>query len=242
MVILGDSITAGYGGSIRRRRIRRSFKRKIDQAGLPSQKSRMPGVSGDTAAGRLRRVDWSAEPRRGGVHRRPRRQRRPARDLAATDRGEPARDRGKLHAREKIPGLKVIVAGMQMPPNMGDDFVRQFQAVFPRVATESGATLLPFLLEGVGGVPELNQEDMIHPTAAGAQRVAENVWKVLGADAEKRRVEGVGGAGGGCAGERLARRNMGPYGTDGTYEQEALCWRSALDLPHALPADLAGGG
>jgi acyl-CoA thioesterase-1 len=134
-------------------------------------------VSGDTTAGGLRRVDWALS--RGAAVL--------IVALGGNDglRGiSPQQTEENLRAivkraREKIPGLKVIIAGMQMPPNMGDDFVRQFQAVFPKVATESGATLLPFLLEGVGGVPELNQEDMIHPNAAGAQRVAANVWKIL---------------------------------------------------------------
>lgn len=66
-----------------------------------------------------------------------------------------------------------------MPASMGADFVAQFRAVFPRVATATGATLVPFLLEGVGGKPELNQPDLIHPTAEGQKRAAENVWATL---------------------------------------------------------------
>ncbi len=68
---------------------------------------------------------------------------------------------------------------MQMPPNMGPDFVEKFRAVFPRVAAANQAELVPFLLEGVGGVPSLNQADMIHPNTAGQKHVAENVWAVL---------------------------------------------------------------
>ena len=66
-----------------------------------------------------------------------------------------------------------------MPANMGADFVAQFRALFPRVAQAGSAALVPFLLEGVGGVTELNQADLIHPTAEGQKRVAENVWKSL---------------------------------------------------------------
>jgi acyl-CoA thioesterase-1 len=73
----------------------------------------------------------------------------------------------------------VILTGMQMPPNMGRAFVEEFAAVFPRVARDAGAKLVPFLLEGVGGVAKLNQPDLIHPTAEGQKRIAENVWPVL---------------------------------------------------------------
>ena len=68
---------------------------------------------------------------------------------------------------------------MQMPDNMGKDFTARFQAVFPEAAKESKSTLIPFLLEGVGGIENLNQADGIHPTAEGQEKVAENVWKVL---------------------------------------------------------------
>ncbi|HAB18885.1 MAG TPA: arylesterase, partial [Verrucomicrobiales bacterium] len=81
--------------------------------------------------------------------------------------------------REKNPEVRVVVAGMQMPPNMGEDYATKFRAVFPEVAREQKATLIPFLLEGVGGVPSLNQPDQIHPTAEGHAMVASNVWMVL---------------------------------------------------------------
>ena len=82
-------------------------------------------------------------------------------------------------ARAKFPALTVIVAGMQMPGNMGREFVEQFSAVFPSVAKENDAVLLPFLIEGVGGIAEFNQADLIHPNAEGQKRVAGNVWAVL---------------------------------------------------------------
>ena len=81
--------------------------------------------------------------------------------------------------RERSPGVGLVVAGMQMPPNFGAEYAQEFAAVFPAVAKDARATLVPFLLEGVGGAPELNQADGIHPTAAGHRRVAENVWAVL---------------------------------------------------------------
>jgi acyl-CoA thioesterase-1 len=82
-------------------------------------------------------------------------------------------------ARAKHPDLPVVLAGMQMPPSMGPDYVREFAAVFPEVARSTGATLIPHLLEGVGGIPRMNQPDLIHPTPEGHERVARNVWKVL---------------------------------------------------------------
>ena len=74
---------------------------------------------------------------------------------------------------------KCSSAGMQMPPAMGESFARQFSAMFPSVAEQAHATLIPFLLEGVGGRADLNQPDRIHPTARGQAVVAETVWKSL---------------------------------------------------------------
>jgi acyl-CoA thioesterase-1 len=75
--------------------------------------------------------------------------------------------------------MKIVIAGMKVPPNMGADYVRQFDAIFPELAQKNQAALIPFILEGVGGVRELNLADGIHPTAKGHERVAANVWKVL---------------------------------------------------------------
>jgi acyl-CoA thioesterase-1 len=82
-------------------------------------------------------------------------------------------------ARTKNPRMKVVIAGMQMPDNMGAEFTTKFKALYPEIAKEKKAALVPFLLEGVGGSEELNQEDRIHPTAEGQAKVAETVWKVL---------------------------------------------------------------
>jgi acyl-CoA thioesterase-1 len=134
-------------------------------------------LSGDTTAGGLRRVDWALGAGADVL----------MIALGGNDglRGlSPKQTEENLlgiikKARAKSPGISVIIAGMQMPENMGREFVEKFGAVFPRVAEEAGVTLMPFLLEGVGGVPELNQADMIHPTPEGQRKVAENVWKVL---------------------------------------------------------------
>jgi acyl-CoA thioesterase-1 len=81
--------------------------------------------------------------------------------------------------KTKNPAVKIVIAGMQMPPNLGTDYARDFDAAFGEVAKKNDAALIPFLLEGVGGHIDLNQPDQIHPTAAGHKIVAENVWRVL---------------------------------------------------------------
>jgi acyl-CoA thioesterase-1 len=77
--------------------------------------------------------------------------------------------------------VKIVIAGMQIPPNLGEEYAQEFRAVFAELARSNDAALIPFLLEGVGGRSDLNQGDQIHPhpTAAGGQIVAENVWRVL---------------------------------------------------------------
>ena len=84
--------------------------------------------------------------------------------------------------KAKYPGVKIILEGIQIPPNMGQDYTTQFRKIYPRLASENNIELLPFLLEGVGGDPKLNQRDGIHPTAEGHKIVAETVWKVLKKD------------------------------------------------------------
>jgi acyl-CoA thioesterase-1 len=99
-------------------------------------------------------------------------------------------------ARARRPGLPVVLAGMQMPPNMGEEYTRGFSNVFPEVARSRGLALVPHLLEGVGGRPELNLPDGIHPTPEGHALIASNLWPVLGpvlrAAAERPRGPGRG--------------------------------------------------
>jgi acyl-CoA thioesterase-1 len=149
---------------------------KIDRAGL-GWRTVNAGLSGETTAGGLRRVDWIL--------------RQPVDvfvlALGANDglRGiSPEVSRANLqeildHVHAKNPEAKLVVAGVQMPPMMGEDFARAFGKIFPAVAAKSHATLLPFLLEGVGGRLELNQADRIHPNAQGHAIIAETVWKIL---------------------------------------------------------------
>jgi acyl-CoA thioesterase-1 len=175
VVILGDSITAGFGVDPAQA-YPALLQAKIDAAHLPFEVANA-GVSGDTTAGGLRRVDWALS--RGAAVL--------VVALGGNDglRGISPKQtaenlRGIINrARQKIPNLPIVVAGMEMPANLGREYVDEFKNVFPTVAKETGAALVPFLLEGVGGRPELNQADMIHPNPAGHAIVAENVWRVL---------------------------------------------------------------
>ncbi len=175
IVILGDSITAGYGLDPQEA-YPALIQEKITTAGLPYSVANA-GVSGDTTAGGLRRVAWAMGPGADVL----------IIALGGNDglRGIPPEETKKNllgiidAARTRNPEIVILVAGMQMPDNMGADFIARFKAVFPEVAKESEATLIPFLLEGIGGDESLNQPDGIHPTADGQTKVAENVWEIL---------------------------------------------------------------
>lgn len=175
LVILGDSITAGFGLE-RSQAYPAELQRRLNDAGWNFEVVGA-GVSGDTSAGGLRRVSWALGPGADVF----------IVALGGNDglRGlPPAETESNLKGilsfvKAKCPAALCIVAGMRMPPNLGADYVRSFNAVFPRVASDLNALLVPFLLEGVGGVERLNQADLIHPTAEGQVRVADNVWKVL---------------------------------------------------------------
>jgi len=176
LVILGDSITAGYGLDPAEA-YPALLQAKIDAAGLPYTVANA-GVSGDTSAGGLRRVAWVLGKDGADAL---------VVALGGNDglRGiSPEQTRANLagiidKARAKNPAMKIVVAGMRMPDNMGDAFTTRFQAVFREIATEKRTALVPFLLDGVGGVESLNQADRIHPTAAGQAKIAETVWQVL---------------------------------------------------------------
>jgi acyl-CoA thioesterase-1 len=133
------------------------------------------GVSGDTSAGGLRRLDWSLEGGAAIV----------VIALGGNDalRGLPAADLARnLDAavqQAQAAGARVILAGMEAPPNTGPEYTRAFRAVYPAIASARGATLVPFLLDGVAGIESLNQADGIHPNQAGARLVAGTVWRVL---------------------------------------------------------------
>lgn len=175
IVILGDSITAGYGLE-RNEAFPAVLQRKVKEASLPFEVV-AAGVSGDTTAGGLRRVKWALGTGAAVF----------VIALGGNDglRGLPPRETEEnlvniiRMVRTLHPKTLILLAGMQMPSNLGADYVTAFNAVFPRVASKHETLFVPFLLEGVGGVPELNQPDMIHPTAEGQRVVAELLWKTL---------------------------------------------------------------
>jgi acyl-CoA thioesterase I len=176
VLFLGDSITAGLGIEPSQA-FPNLIQKKIDAQGW-NFKVINGGQSGDTSAGGLGRIDWLLKNRVDVL----------VLELGANDglRGLPVEvTRKNLQAiidqtREKYPAVKVVIAGMMVPANMGRDYGREFQAMFPDLAKKNKAALIPFILEGVGGRRELNLPDGIHPTARGHQIVAANVWKVLG--------------------------------------------------------------
>jgi acyl-CoA thioesterase-1 len=175
IIVLGDSITAGYGLD-RTEAYPALLQKKIDAAQWPFEVVNA-GVSGDTTAGGLRRIQWTLRTGAevlivalGGND-----------GLRGVPPGQTEENLRKIieQARTQSPGLAILIAGMQMPANMGTDFTAQFASVFPRVARETRSTLIPFLLEGVGAVTQMNQNDLIHPNPEGQKRVAENVWRFL---------------------------------------------------------------
>ncbi len=178
LVILGDSLAAGFGVE-RDESFPALLQIKIDRSGRAPCEVVNAGVSGDTSAAGLRRVDWVL---RGGVD-------FFILELGANDglRGiDPLATKKNLQSiidkvRKVNAAVKIVVAGMKMPPSMGREYEAEFSRIFSDLATSNRAVLIPFLLEGVAGDPKLNQADMIHPTAAGHEIVAETVWKSLDA-------------------------------------------------------------
>lgn len=175
VLFFGTSLTAGLGLEPDEA-YPALIQRKVDSAGLAFRVVN-GGVSGETSAAGLRRIEWLLQQPVAVL----------VLELGANDalRGQDvAAARTNLQAiidrtRARYPDVRVVVAGMEAPPNLGGRYTREFRDLFVDLARDNGAALIPFLLEGVGGVPELNQSDGIHPTAAGARVVADNVWRVL---------------------------------------------------------------
>ncbi|MGK7393492.1 MAG: arylesterase [Candidatus Cyclobacteriaceae bacterium M3_2C_046] len=175
VVFFGDSITAGYGLDPEQS-FPHIIQQKIDQAGYNYEVVNA-GLSGETSAGGVARINWILQ--------------RPVDvfvlELGANDglRGLPLEQTRKNlqtiidKVRQKNPSAKIIIAGMQMPPNMGQDYISKFKQIFPELAQKNNTALIPFLLEDVGGNPQMNQADGIHPNAEGHQILADNVWEVL---------------------------------------------------------------
>ena len=173
VVALGDSLTAGLGVAADE-----AFPARL-QARLRAEgydyRVVNAGVSGDTTAGGLRRVDWALRAHPDVV----------IVALGANDglRGQsPQAIRANLEeivARLQAAGARVLLVGMRLPPNYGAEYTKEFEAVFPAVARRAKIALMPFLLDGVAADPRLNQADGIHPTAAGQQMIADRLWPYL---------------------------------------------------------------
>ena len=178
IVFYGNSLTAGYGV-----KPDQSFPaligRRIDSLHLPYTVVNA-GVSGETSADGRTRIGWVL--------------RQPVDifilELGGNDglRGIPLTGKSGTAAnlqaivdsvKAHYPDAAIVIAGMQIPPNMGPAYTNSFRNIFPKLAADNNAALIPFLLQNVGGIPRLNQGDGIHPTAAGHQIVAENVWQIL---------------------------------------------------------------
>lgn len=175
ILFLGTSLTAGLGLEADSA-YPQQIQRKIDAAGLPYRVVNA-GVSGETAAGLLQRLDWVLQT--------------PAQvivvETGANDglRGQSVSATKATIAeildriRRTRPDAKLLLIQMEAPTNLGVQYTRPFHDMFPSLAREKGVRLLPFLLDGVAGVPSLNQPDGVHPNYAGERVVAENVWKAL---------------------------------------------------------------
>lgn len=175
ILIFGDSITAGYGVEPDQA-FPAHIQHKVDSLGL-SYEVLNGGLSGETSAGGLRRISWvlqrdvdimilelGGNDGLRGI------------DLSSTkDNLQQIVDK----ALEKYPDMEIIIAGMQVPPNLGIEYTKEFREIFPALAEKNELVLIPFILEKVGGIAELNQPDQIHPNAKGHKLVAETVWETL---------------------------------------------------------------
>lgn len=177
VVFVGTSLTAGYGLSDPKLAYPALIQRKLDSAGIRLRAVNR-GVSGETSAGALARIDWVL--RQGPIA-------VLVIETGANDglRGQdPDTTRANIQAiidraRALNPAPALVLTGMEAMPNLGADYTRRFRSIFPELARTNGIALVPFLLQGVAGVDSLNQEDGIHPTPRGQELVAETVWRVV---------------------------------------------------------------
>jgi acyl-CoA thioesterase I len=177
IVFFGDSLTAGYGlDDPANQAFPGLIKKKLETEGLEWRVVNA-GLSGETTAAGLRRVDWIL--------------RQPV-DIFVLALGgndglrgiAPSVTRANLQGiidrvRAKYPDAKIVLAGMMMPASMGEEYSRAFAGIYPALAEKNSATAVPFILEGVGGIAAMNQSDRIHPTRQGHAVIAENIWKYL---------------------------------------------------------------
>ncbi|MBI3611307.1 MAG: arylesterase [Nitrospirae bacterium] len=173
IVAFGDSLTAGLGVAVDEA-YPAVLERKIRESGYPYRVVNA-GMSGETTAGGLRRIPWILQSRPEIV----------ILELGANDG---LRGLGIVQTKKNLADIieslqrehiRVILAGMRMPPNYGKEYTEGFKKIFPELAARYRLTLIPFFLEGVAGQSSLNQADGIHPTAQGYQKIADNLWSRL---------------------------------------------------------------
>ena len=176
VVFMGTSLTAGLGLLREEDTYVARLAELARDRGLP-MRAVNAGVSGETSAGGLRRIEWVLRDSLDILFL----------ELGANDglRGhDPSSTRSNLQrivesARSRYPEVRILIAAMEAPPNLGQRYTDDFREVFPEVALSTDAELVPFILEGVAGVPSLNQSDGIHPTSEGHERMAQNIWPHL---------------------------------------------------------------
>jgi acyl-CoA thioesterase-1 len=181
IVILGDSLTAGLGLPVDEA-YPFLLQQRLDAGGFNYEVVNA-GVSGDTSAGGLSRLDWALDGdvrilvvALGGND-----------ALRALPAAELKRNLSRIIEQAQARGITVVLAGMEAPPNFGRDYLVGFHQVYTSLASQYRVALVPFLLEGVAGDIALNQRDGIHPTAQGARIVADNVWTTLKPILEQQR-------------------------------------------------------
>lgn len=173
IVAFGDSLTAGYGLT-EEQSFPALLQDKLDEKGHRYRVINA-GVSGDTSAGGARRIDWALQENVKFL----------ILELGGNDglRGQPVSEMKKNLAqvieRAQSRGVIVILAGMEAPPNMGEEYTKAFRQAFSDLASQYKVAFIPFVLDGVGGRVEFNQPDGIHPNAEGEKIMTENVWRVL---------------------------------------------------------------
>ncbi len=176
ILFFGDSLTAGFGLEDSNDAYPAVVQTKIDSLGR-NYVVVNSGLSGETTSGGLGRINWVLNQKVDVF----------VLELGANDglRGiSLAETRENLQAiiyavRKKYPEIPIILAGMQLPPNLGQDYTTEFKSIFEELAEKNTLEIIPFLLKDVGGIPELNQDDGIHPNVEGHKIVANNVWVVL---------------------------------------------------------------
>ena len=176
ILFFGDSLTAGYGLDDPDDAFPGLIQDRIDSLGLNYEVVNA-GISGETTTGGKNRLDWVLETDASIF----------VLELGANDglRGVPVSEtKANLQSiidtvKSKIPGVKIVLAGMQLPPNLGIQYTSDFKAMFQDLAKENNIELIPFLLKDVGGIPKLNQADGIHPTTEGHKIVAKTVFGIL---------------------------------------------------------------